>query len=594
VRRQVAGTALWVPGDGRGFAAGIIRRLRHTLNNLVARSKSTQGITTLLVLGGCGLLVLYPVLFLIEESFNTGDPESFPPESIGWANYAHVFEDVHVLGNTVMVATLATVMAVVIGFLLAWILSRTNIPGRRLLERLMELPYYMTPLVGALAWSILAGPKSGFLNQLWHLAGGRGDLFDSYSIMGIAWVMALFEGTVAFVMISAAMKSMDPALEDSARILGAGKLRTMLTVTLPLVLPGVLGATVFVFAEMLGSFAAALVLGLPARFFVVTTAIWQMISAYPPDYSRAAAMGVSLFAIMFVSMVIYRRIVTKGNYATITGKAFRPRAMDMGRMRWVMLGICCAYVFLAVVLPLAALLLTSFQKFATVILSDSVLTLDNYRTSLGLGPVRLALGNSLMLGFGVASVGVGIMTILVWIIYRSRAPGRGVIEYIVMFPQAVPRVVFGLALLWAWLNMPIPIYGTLWLLALAYFTVLLPLGVRTLGGVVLQLERSLEECARVCGASWLYQLRTISVPLLRPGILATWLLLFMASVRELGASIFLMGPNAKVIAPSIVSAWFTSGTELTAAMALIQTATVLVALGILFKATRTFSRELQW
>src|ERR1022692_1614192 len=268
--------------------------------------------------------------------------------------------------------------------------------------------------------------------------------------------------------------------------------------------------------------------------------------------------------------------------------------MDMGRMRWVMLGICCAYVFLAVVLPLAALLLTSFQKFATVILSDSVLTLDNYRTSLGLGPVRLALGNSLMLGFGVASVGVGIMTILVWIIYRSRAPGRGVIEYIVMFPQAVPRVVFGLALLWAWLNMPIPIYGTLWLLALAYFTVLLPLGVRTLGGVVLQLERSLEECARVCGASWLYQLRTISVPLLRPGILATWLLLFMASVRELGASIFLMGPNAKVIAPSIVSAWFTSGTELTAAMALIQTATVLVALGILFKATRTFSRELQW
>jgi iron(III) transport system permease protein len=301
-----------------------------------------------------------------------------------------------------------------------------------------------------------------------------------------------------------------------------------------------------------------------------------------------------LFAIMFVSMVIYRRIVTKGNYATITGKAFRPRAMDMGRMRWAMLGICCAYVFLAVVLPLAALLLTSFQKFATVILSDSVLTLDNYRTSLGLGPVRLALGNSLMLGFGVATVGVGIMTILVWIIYRSRAPGRGIIEYIVMFPQAVPRVVFGLALLWAWLNMPIPIYGTLWLLALAYFTVLLPLGVRTLGGVVLQLERSLEECARVCGASWLYQLRTISVPLLRPGVLATWLLLFMASVRELGASIFLMGPNAKVIAPSIVSAWFTSGTELTAAMALIQTATVLVALGILFMATRTFSRELQW
>jgi iron(III) transport system permease protein len=558
------------------------------------RSGPLQSLITGAVLVVCGVLVLYPVIFLVEESLNTGEAESFPPDRIGLGNYAHLLEDVHVFGNTLLVASLATAMAVVIGFVLAWILSRTNIPGRRIFERLMELPYYVTPLVGALAWSILAGPKSGFLNQLWRLLGGAGDLFDAHSVFGIAWVMALFEGTVAFVMISAAMKSMDPALEDSARVLGAGKLRTMLTVTLPLVTPGVLGAAIFVFAEMLGSFAAALVLGIPARLFVVTTAIWEVIASYPPDYPRAAAMGVSLFAVMFVALALYRRIVTRGTYSTITGKAFRPRPLDMGRMKWLMLATCCAYVFLAVVLPLAALLLTSFQKFATVILPNSVFTLDNYRTSLGLGPVRLALGNSLALGFGVATIGVAIITVLVWIIYRSRVPARGVMEYVVMFPQAVPRVVFGLALLWAWLNIPVPIYGTLWLLALAYFTVLLPLGVRTMAGVVLQLEPSLEECARVCGASWLYQLRTVSVPLLRPGILAAWLLLFMASVRELGASIFLMGPNAKVIAPSIVSAWFTSGTELTAAMALIQTATVLLALVILFKATRTFSQERQW
>ncbi len=140
-----------------------------------------------------------------------------------------------------------------------------------------------------------------------------------------------------------------------------------------------------------------------------------------------------------------------------------------------------------------------------------------------------------------------------------------------MFPQAVPRLVFGLALLWAWLNMPIPIYGTLWLLALAYFTVMLPIGVRTLAGVVLQVDKSLEECARVCGAGWVYQLRTITLPLLKPGVIAAWLLIFMACVRELGVSVFLMGPNAKVIAPSIVSAFASSGIELTAAMALIQT-----------------------
>jgi iron(III) transport system permease protein len=571
-------------------AGGLLTRLRR----LWERVATVQGVTTAAVLIGCGALVLYPVLFLIEESFNTGDPIVFPAERFGLGNYLDLVHDLGIVRNTALVAFLATAMAIGFGFVLAWILSRTDVPGRQVLERLMELPYYVTPLVGALAWSILAGPKNGFLNQLWRLVGGHGDLFNINSAFGIAWVMAFFEGTVAFMMISAAMKSMDPALEESSRVLGGSKLRTMLRITLPLVTPAVLGATIFVFAEMLGAFAAALVLGIPARFYVITTAIYESTFSYPPDYAKAAAMGIALFAVMFVTLSIYRRIVSRGVHTTITGKAFRPRVMAMGRWRLVLVGVCWAYVFVAVILPLAALLLTSFQRFATVILSESVFTLANYQTSLRMGPVRSALGNSIILGLGVATVGVLIITLLVWIIYRSTVPGRGAIEYLLMFPQAVPRMVFGLALLWAWLNIPVPIYGTLWLLALAYFTVLLPLGVRTMGGVVLQIDRSLEECARMCGASWTYQLRTVTVPLLRPGIVATWLLFFMASVRELGASIFLMGPHSKVIAPSIVSSWMSSGTELTAAMAIIQSATVLVALVILLRTTRGISGERQW
>ncbi|HTG21814.1 MAG TPA: ABC transporter permease subunit, partial [Reyranella sp.] len=298
------------------------------------------------------------------------------------------------------------------------------------------------------------------------------------------------------------------------------------------------------------------------------------------------------FVVMFGMLTFYRRVIARGSFATITGKAFRPRPMDMGRMAWVLFSVCLLYVVLAVVLPIAALIFTSLQRFATVILSQAEFTLANYQTALSLGPVRTAMGNSLMLGFGVASVGVLVMVILVWIIYRSQLVGRGAVEYLVMFPQAVPRLVFGLALLWAWLNIPIPIYGTLWLLALAYFTVMLPLGVRTLAGVVLQIDKSLEECARVCGAGWVYQMRTVTLPLLKPGMLAAWLLIFMACVRELGASVFLMGPNAKVIAPSIVAAFASSGTELTAAMALIQTFTVIVALAILFRLTRGVTKEL--
>jgi iron(III) transport system permease protein len=555
--------------------------------------RNWQAIITVVILLAVGFLVILPLVFLVEESLNVGDPMSFPPEAYGIRNYLAIFdEDITVLWNTLIIAVMATVMAILIGFTLAWILTRTNVPGREKLERLMELPYYMTPLVGALAWAVIAGPKSGFANQLWKGAGGSGDLVDVYTHFGIAWVMALFEGTVAFVMISASMKSMDPALEESARVMGASKLRTTLTVTLPLVMPGVLGATLFVFAEMLGSFAAALVIGIPGRIYVITTAIWDSTLSYPPDYGRASAMGLALFIVMFGMLTFYRRVIARGSFATITGKAFRPRPMDMGRLAWLLFAFCMLYVLLAVVLPIGALLFTSLQRFATVILSQAEFTLANYQTALALGPVRTAMANSLMLGFGVASVGVLVMVILVWIIYRSQLVGRGSIEYLVMFPQAVPRLVFGLALLWAWINIPIPIYGTLWLLALAYFTVMLPLGVRTLAGVVLQIDKSLEECARVCGAGWVYQMRTVTLPLLKPGILAAWLLIFMACVRELGASVFLMGPNSKVIAPSIVNAFATSGTELTAAMALIQTFTVIVALVILFRLTRGMTREL--
>ncbi len=555
--------------------------------------RNWQVIVTIAILLVVGFLVILPMVFLVEESLNVGDPMAFPPEAYGLANYFAIFdEDINVLWNTLIIAVMATVMAILIGFTLAWILTRTNVPGRAVLERLMELPYYMTPLVGALAWAIIAGPKSGFMNQLWKGMGGSGDIADIYTHFGIAWVMALFEGTVAFVMISASMKSMDPALEESARVMGASKLRTTLTVTLPLVMPGVLGATLFVFAEMLGSFAAALVIGIPARIYVITTAIWDSTLAYPPDYGRASALGLALFVVMFGMLTFYRYMIIGGSFATITGKAFRPRPMDMGRLAWFLFAVCLLYVFLAVILPIAALLLTSFQRFATVILSQAQFTLANYQTALSLGPVRTAMGNSLMLGFGVATVGVLVMAVLVWIIYRSQLRGRGAIEYLVMFPGAVPRLVFGLALLWAWLNIPVSIYGTLWLLALAYFTVMLPLGIRTLAGVVLQIDKSLEECARVCGAGWGYQMRTVTLPLLRPGILAAWLLIFMACVRELGASVFLMGPNAKVIAPSIVNAFATSGTELTAAMALIQTFTVIVALAILFRLTRGATKEL--
>jgi iron(III) transport system permease protein len=532
------------------------------------------------------VLVLYPVFFLFQAALDIGDPQVRPPTAYGFDNFNGIFQYPQILLNTLTVSVAATVMALMFGFVMAWILTRTNVPGRHLFEQLMAVPYYLTPLLGALAWSLLGAPESGFINQVWRALGGNGYLIDINTAYGIAWVMALFEGSVAFVMIAAVMKSMDPALEEASQVMGASRLRTMLRITLPLVVPGVLGAAIFVFAEMLGSFAAALVLGLPSRYYVITTAIYQLIQQYPPKIQIAAAMGVSLFAVMFFMLFLYRRIVMAGSYVTITGKAFRPRVSDVGRLRYVLLGVCLLYLLAAVGLPLVTLLYASLQKIAVAFPTAGNWTLENFRVAMTMNAARSALGNSLLLAFGTATIGVVLMGLLAWLIYRSRLPGSGLIEYVVMFPQAVPRLVFAFGLMWAWLVFPIPIYGTLWLLLLAYVTVFLPLGVRTIAGVMLQIDKSLEECAQMCGASWMFRVRTVTIPLLVPGLVAAWLLLFIASVRELGASILLMGPHSKVITPSIVESWFSTSSELTAALALIQTLVVALAMIVLVAVTR--------
>ena len=537
------------------------------------------------------VLVLYPVVYLLQAAFDVGDPQTRPPTAYGLDNFQALFNYPQIMLNTLVVSFAATVMALVIGFVMAWILARTNVPGRRVFEQLMVVPYYLTPLLGALAWSMLGSPESGFINQVWRALGGSDHLIDINTPYGIAWVMALFEGSVAFVMIAAVMKSMDPSLEEASQVIGASRLRTMLRVTLPLVVPGVLGAGIFVFAEMLGSFAVALVLGTPNRYYVITTAIYQLIQQYPPRIQLAAAMGTSLFAVMFLMLFVYRRIVTRGSYVTITGKAFRPRAADVGRLRYVLFGVCMLYLMVAVVLPIATLLYASVQKIAVAFPAADNFTLDNFRAAASMNAAGSALTNSLLLAFATATIGIFLMGLLAWLIYRSRLPGAGLIEYVVMFPQAVPRLVFAFGMMWAWLVFPIPIYGTIWLLLIAYLTVFLPLGVRTIAGVMLQIDKSLEECAQMCGASWTFRLHTISVPLLAPGLIAAWLLLFIASMRELGASILLMGPHSKVITPSIVESWFGTASELTATLALIQTGVVAAAMIVLMVVTRRLGAQ---
>jgi iron(III) transport system permease protein len=536
-------------------------------------------------------LVLYPMYYLFQAALDVGLPDTRPPTAYGLANFAKLLDYPTVLWNTLVVTCVATLLALLFGFLSAWILTRTNVPFKRTLDQLMTVPYYVTPLLGALAWSLLGAPESGFINQVWRKFFGTEALIDITSPMGIAWVMALFEGSVAYVMISAVMQSMDPALEEASAVMGGSRWRTMWRITLPLVAPGVLGAAIFVFAEMLGSFSVALVLGTPARFYVITTAIYHFVSQYPPRIALAAAMGASLFAVMFAMLWLYRWLTSRNSFVTVSGKAFRPRVMDMGPLRWVLFALVAIYVLASAALPVATLLFAALQKLAVAFPAASNFTLDHFRQAFSINAVRTAMLNSIMLAMVTATIGVIMTGLLSWIILRSRLPGRGVLEYLAMFPQAVPRIVFAFGMMWAWLVFPLPVYGTFWVLLIAYLTVFMPLGVRTISGVVLQLDKSLDECGQVCGASWWYRMRTITAPLLRPGLLAAWLLIFVASVRELGASILLMGPDSKVMTPAIVEAWFSSSSELTAAMALIQTVVITATMVVFGLFTRRLAQH---
>ena len=293
-------------------------------------------------------------------------------------------------------------------------------------------------------------------------------------------------------------------------------------------------------------------------------------------------MGVSLFAIMFVMLFLYRRIITSRSYVTISGKAFRPRVMDVGPLRWVLLGICSPLRFrLSVALPVMTLALCLAAEACGRLPGRQQLDARQLSDRLTMNAVRSALSNSLLLGVATACIGVVLMGLLSWIIYRSRIPGSGVIEYIVMFPQAVPRLVFAFGMMWAWLMFPVPIYGTLWLLLIAYLTVFLPFGIRTISGVMLQIDKSLEECAQMCGASWSFRIRTVTIPLLRPGLAGG----LAAAVRCNGAGTRRVDPfdgtaleghhaghRRILVRPS---------SELTAAMALMQTLVVALAMSLL-------------
>ncbi len=503
-----------------------------------------------------GALVLYPTYMLLYGSLwsaRPGFPGHFTLEHyVATATSPDTYK---VLLNSVLVVGGKTIFATAIAVYLAWLVTRTDVPFRTLIEIVAPLPFFVPGLLTAIGWAMLANPSNGTLNQL--IAGALGlaeGPFNVYSYGGIIFVMALHSAAFVYLLIVAAFRNLDASLEESARLSGADGRTVFRAVTLPLVLPALSGAVILTFISGLEAFETPVVLGTPARIFLFTNEIhYAMTVSVPANIGRAMTLGVWLVALTLLLIGLQWRLLGRRSYTSVTGKGYRPQVVELHAWRWPAFALFLLYALVAVALPIGQIFATSFFKVFGL-LDWSLFTLDNYRQVLIDPLLGRALRNTLFL----AVVGGGILVVLsglvAYVVVRTRFVARRLLELISWLPWTLPGIVLSLAMLWAYIRVP-GLYGTVFILLVAYVTHGIPLGTRVLSGTLAQVSMDLEESARMSGASWWTTFTHILLALLRPGIVAAWLLLAALFIRTLSIPVMLMAPGNEVLAVLTLNYW---------------------------------------
>ena len=518
-----------------------------------------------LLIGVClvvvAILALVPFCFMIWQSFMT-------PESAGkaaqftYSNYVTAYTDpetVVTFWNSVQFALGGSFLAFVIGTALAWMNERTNTPMRRLFYALSIVPLIIPGILFTIAWIMLASPRIGLLNTYaQYLFGLENPPFNVYSMWGMIWVDGLHYSPMAFLMMSSAFRSMDPSLEESAVMSGAGVLKTLRRVTLPLAFPAIMATVLTLFVRAIESFEVPALLGLPAGILVFTSAIYRAIHEYPSQIGLAASYSVILLLLTSGGIYVQSRIsASASKYATVTGKGFRPRVIDLGKWRYLTTGIFLVYFLLIVALPFFILLWSSFQKFYVPPSWEALqrVTLDGYRYILSSEGVRAAVVNSLWLSTLCATLVMLMASVVSWMVVKTKIPGRWLLDNMVSLPMVFPGLVLGVSIMIFYLTFDIGIYGTIWIILLAYVTRFLPYGMRYVTTSMIQMHKDLEESAYMSGGSWFTVFRRIVLPLLKPGMIAGWIYVLIVSIRELSTSILLYSPGNEVISIQIWELW---------------------------------------
>jgi len=473
------------------------------------------------------------------------------------AHYISAYTDpltYQLLLNSFVFATGSSVLATFLAATLAWIAIRTNAPFRKFFELISIVPNIFPPVMLAVSWTVLLSPRTGLINRLLM---NTFDLetapLNIYSLGGMIFVEALITTPLAFLIVSASLYSMDPALEESARVAGSSNFQVAWRITFPIVRPALLASAMLNFVRAIESFETPAIIALPARIEVFTTKIYrEAIGAFPPNQNLAATYAVSLLLITMIFVYFYRRLTARTErYVTVTGRGYRPNIIDLGRWRYAASVIASLILLLIVVLPFIILIYVSFITYIHVPGAKTwgLLTLDNYRSNLTDSRTFRALQNSVVLAVGGATLCMLIASVTAWVTTKTKTAGRGVIEALTFIPWAFPGTALAIGLLWTYVYMPLPIYGTLWILLIAYITRFLPYGLRAMTSTVVQIHGDLPEASMACGAGFAMTFRRVLLPLLRPGFIAGWIILATIYLREFSTSIFLYSPGSEPLGP---------------------------------------------
>jgi len=514
---------------------------------------------------GIGLLALllaflsvYPMGMLLYGSIH-----STPPGVAGTFNldgYRELISsnNLTILANTVGIALVKTGLSITLAVLLAWIVARTDTPWRGPLEILITLPFFIPPVLTAMAWGMLGNPQVGTINiVLKAVFGLKESPINVYSYGGVIWHMMQYSTTFLFLLIVDAFRAMDPALEEASRMSGAARWSTFRRVTLILMLPIVTSAFILSLMRAIEAFESPFFFGLPAGIEVLTTEIYNAINhRATPDYQYATALAIFALVLMFVVVVGQWKLLGNRSFQTVTGKGYSPNITKLGPWKYVTLGFCLLFFFITVILPVGQLILGSFFKFFGFY-SWKMLTLEHYTAVMQNRTFWRGFLNTLMLALIGATVTMILGGLVAYITVRTKWRGRRLLDALAWLPWMMPGIVLGIGFLWAFAMLPgpIPIYGTVWALLLAYMALGTPLSVRVMSGIYAQLSYDLEECSRVHGATWFQTVTRILVALAWPAFAVGWVLTFFGVMRELSASVLLYSAGSEVLSVVMLGLW---------------------------------------